>query len=541
MHGDLSQRVQAWIKTPLALALLGSALLWAAFAPLELSWLAWIAPLPWLALIRRPELSGRRPYLQIWLAGTLFWIAMLHWLRYPHWGTAIGWFVLSGYLGSYLPLFVAISRVAVQQRKWPLYVAAPIVWTGLELARGYLLTGFGLAMLAHTQSAWITLIQSADLLGAYGTSAVMMVVSACWFTAWSDRRWQPLVPAALLMVAMLGYGSWRLAQQPGGAELRVGLIQGSVPTEVKVDPNLRDVVFREYYGLSRQAMKEYPDLEVLVWPETMFREPLFTYSDDVVPPPGVDWTVEDLKRTAARNRDFVAETARSLGVSLVLGLDILHYGAGTTEHYNSAIYVDREGTIQARYDKHHPVMFGEYIPFAKWLPFLYRWTPLAGGVEAGTRDELFQVGFTRWAADVCYETIVPQVIRQQVRRHQDNDQGVDVLVNLTNSGYYHGASELDLHLACAVFRAVENRRPLLIAANEGISAHIDGDGRIQTRGPKQDTAILPTTVHADGRASLYLWLGDAPVAVLLLVTVGLAVVGLREQRNSRAEATANRS
>jgi apolipoprotein N-acyltransferase len=525
----------------LALASLGCLLLWAAFAPLGWSPLAWVAPLPWLALVSQPQLKGRRPYVQIWLAGTLFWIAMLHWLRFPHWGTAIGWFVLSGYLGLYLPLFVGLSRVALWQYRWPLYVAAPVVWASLELARGYLLTGFGLAMLAHTQAAWLPLVQSADLLGAYGLSAAMMCISACLFVAVSQRRWQSLVPAIVLLLAVWGYGTWRLSQQPEGRSIQVGLIQGSVPTEVKVDPNLRNVVFREYYGLSRQAMKDHPDLEVLVWPETMFREPLFTYSDDVAPPPGADWTVEDLERTAQRNLDFVAETARSLNVPLVLGLDVLHYGPGTTEHFNSAIFVDRDGTIQGRYDKHHPVMFGEYIPFAKWLPFLYQWTPLAAGVEAGTRDEAFQIGSTRWGADICYETIMPQVIRQQVRRHARSEAGIDVLVNLTNSGYYHGASELDLHLACAVFRAVENRRPLLIAANEGISAHINGDGHILARGPKQDQAILATAVETDGRDSLYQQLGDLPVAVMLVVTVGLAVGGWRRQRIEPVRQPANRA
>ena len=116
-------------------AFLGALLLWAALPPVDWWPLAWIAPLPWVLLIRREQLPGRRPYAVLTLAGFCFWMGALHWLRLPHPATSIGWVALSFYFAFYVPVFVGLSRVAVHRLRMPVILAAPIVWTGLELAR----------------------------------------------------------------------------------------------------------------------------------------------------------------------------------------------------------------------------------------------------------------------------------------------------------------------------------------------------------------------------------------------------------------------
>ena len=154
-------------------------LMYAALPPLDLWPLAWIAPVPWLMLARRGELTGRRPYRAIWLAGFVFWLGVLHWLRLPHWATSIGWVALSFYLAFYIPLFVGLVRVAVHRLRVPLIVAAPVVWVGLELAKGHFLGGFTMGSLEHTQTHWLDIIQSADMIGGYGVSGIIMLVAAC--------------------------------------------------------------------------------------------------------------------------------------------------------------------------------------------------------------------------------------------------------------------------------------------------------------------------------------------------------------------------
>ena len=537
-HHEISP---GWRGSTLWASLASSALLWAPFPPLDLWPLAWIAPLGWLWLIRKDRLEGRRPYLVLWLAGFVFWMAALNWLRLPHWATSFGWVALSIYLGLYLPAMVALSRVAVHRLRISIILAAPIVWTGLELLRGHLLGGFTMASLGHTQYHWLELIQIADLVGAYGVGFVVMFAAACLASALplggrKPRLW-PLLPMAGIISAALIYGERRLDHPPGPQGPRVALIQGSIDTEMKHDPAMRERVFRQYFNLSLRAVDGKPDL--IVWPETMYRDPLILGHPDTLIPAGAPWTIDDLNRSVRESRRRLGELAHLLGCDLLLGIDVQDYTSHGLDRYNSAVYVSRDGHLRGRYDKSHPVMFGEYIPLADVFPWLYKLTPLAGGIRAGSTNVAFDLANTRLAASICYETVLPQVILGQIRRLAAIGQEPDILVNLTNSGWYWGSSELEMHLVCDVFRAVECRKPLLVAANTGISAWIDGDGRIIAQGPKRANDVIMADVRLDPRISLYARFGDWFAGICLVGCLFFAAAGLastmRGRRLARAE------
>jgi apolipoprotein N-acyltransferase len=161
------------------LGITGALLLWMAFPPLDLPWLAWVAPIPWLWLVRMNELPGKRPYIVLWLAGLVHWLCMLYGVRLAHPALNAGWFALSAYLAVYLPVFIGLTRVAVHRLRISLVIAAPVVWVGLELLRGHLITGFSLSQLAHSQAEFPILIQNSDLAGGYTLSFVVMLVAAC--------------------------------------------------------------------------------------------------------------------------------------------------------------------------------------------------------------------------------------------------------------------------------------------------------------------------------------------------------------------------
>ncbi len=304
---------QAWYRSTFGYAAVGGLLLWAALPPLGLWPLAWIAPVWWVLLVRRREMpplecaaprrtwsialaigwillfaawmaavavwndlqyrgfwiaeavlwpltaglwlaSARsfrcRPYCSLWLAGFFFWLLALHWLRLPHWATGFGWLAISFYFAFYLPLFVGLSRLAVHRLRVPVIVAAPVVWTGLELARAHLLTGMTMASLGHTQYRWLALIQLSDLAGAFGVSFLVMLVAACLarMAPCDGRRralW-PSVPALAALAAALVYGHVRMAgdyTEPGG---RIALIQGSIDTQMKCNPEMDQKIFDHY-------------------------------------------------------------------------------------------------------------------------------------------------------------------------------------------------------------------------------------------------------------------------------------------------------
>lgn len=533
-----ADRPTPWLspRSTFAQSLLGGLLLWLALPPLDGGILAWLAPLPWLLLVRRPKLPGKRPYLALGFGGLLFWLAALHWLTLPHWATGIGWVALSIYLACYLPLFVGLSRVAVHRLRCPLPLAAPVVWTGLELFRGHFLSGFLMAALAHTQHGFPTVIQVCDLAGAYGLSFAMMLVAAGVAASLprEGRRFDglPLVPAAAALAAVLAYGQFRLHEADDSHPVAdVALIQGSIDTEFKPDPGRGQRIFDEYLGLTRQALAEHPELDLVVWPETMFGWPLVELDPALANEHGED---------ARRSRESLAlavremQSDRTARPHWLVGIDVWHVRSlDRTDRYNSALLVSPAGELLGRYDKMHPVMFGEYVPLGETFPWLYELTPLGGGLAAGEAPQAFRVGELRLSPSVCYETVVPHLVRRQVRDLGLAGQEPDLLVNLTNDGWFWGSAELDMHLANGVLRAVECRKPLLIAANTGFSAWIDAQGRVLAKGPRRDRGIVYARIGTDRAASPYVRGGDW-FAGLCLAGCGLvALVGCWDRRRKR--------
>lgn len=531
----MPSRLATWYRSTFGYALVGALLLWAALPPCDLWPLAWIAPLWWVLLIRRREFPGRRPYRALWLAGFLFWMPTLHWVRLAHWSAYFGWAALSSYLAFYFPVFVGLSRVAVHRLRFPAILAVPVVWTGLELARGHFLSGFTMASLGHTQYRWIGLIQLSDLAGAYGVSFVVMSVAASLARMVPcDGRsgaWWPLLPAAALLGGSLLYGHLRLRQldQDGPPTARIALIQGSIDTQIKFDPEMRAVVFRHYAGLSQRALRKYGNVDLIVWPETMFRDPLITFQPDARMPEGFDGSEAEFRQALREHADharrLMALTARALDTPLVLGADRHHYGPQGVRRFNSAVYVARNGDLLGYYDKIHLVVFGEYVPFARRFAWLQRLTPVSISLREGCRPVAFELGRVRLMPNICYETVIPHVIRRGVNSLNAEGKEPHVLLNLTNDGWFWGSSELDMHLICGVFRAVECRKPLLIAANTGFSAVIDAEGVIRAKGPRRAAATLLAEVGPTLHPSWYLAHGDWPAGVCLAGCAVFAAVG----------------
>jgi apolipoprotein N-acyltransferase len=527
---------------------MGSVLMWAAQPPLSIWPLAWIAPVPWLLLVRREQLIGRRPYLALWLAGFVFWLLAIHWIRLPHPALHLGWIALSAYLAVYVPLFVGLARVGVHWVGVPLWLTAPTVWTGLELARAHMLTGFLMGSLAHTQVNWTMLVQASDLFGEYGVDFIIMTVAASIASILvQPRKWLAVVPAAIVLGCALAYGSAMLegaktAASSGVRSARIALIQGNSLAEWKYDPSRERQIMEEYVSLSEQSVKQAREhggkpLDLVVWPETMFRTPLITIDPGFKPPPGAMQTPQEI---AAYGVNDLTALVRRLNTPVLIGVERLRFTADSTSsdgrvnplRYNSAALADLQ--IVGTYDKVHRLVFGEFIPFANWMPWLYKLTPLTGGIQAGAGPAVLELDGMFYAPNICYETVVPHVIRAQANT-LNRGHRPDVLVNLTNDSWYWGSSELDMHLACGVFRAIETRTPLVIAANGGISAWIDQSGRIRAQSPRQTPDVIIADVEKFPQRSLYMQYGDWFAGVCLGFSVALGLIGLWQWKSARFE------
>jgi len=543
-----------------------------------------------------------------------------------------------------------------------------MVWTGLEFARGHLLTGFTMASLAHTQYRWITLIQLSDLGGCYLVGCLMMFVSACLAQAYSflpsgDKEdegasssrihtpvlrlrnllgitrtrivgvagfWRvririgPVILAGLVLGAALGYGQWRLVthQPPAVEPLRIALIQGSIDIVLNPPPGTTEKMHQQYWELSQEAVRRFGKVDLIIWPETVFAGFLIGFSPDATPP--ADWQgsrdsyLERLAALERQSRYRLWQSARLLGSSMLVGITRVHFTGDKSLYYNSAAFVPlvsaganplapdaggrpepvtrNESRLLTRsevnieshvifstpsgaeaseafagaetphgpglgplnsaskhdspgvdssvirpvgslepdlypievYDKMHLVMFGEYVPFADQLEWLIRLTPLSTlqvATQPGRAAKSFSLRHLKFSPNICFETIIPHLIHRQVLELKRAGSEPDVLVNLTNDGWFWGSSELDLHLICGIFRAVECRKVMLIAANTGFSAWIDGSGRVLAQGLRRACDVLLAEVVPDGRISPYLLYGDWPAGVCLVGTVFLAAYG----------------
>jgi apolipoprotein N-acyltransferase len=547
--GILSELVNP--SSTLRAGVAGSLLCWLALPPLNWFLLVWIAPVPWLVLVRSETLPGRRPYWSLWLSGVVFWLLAVHWIRLPHPLNYLAWAVLASYLGLYLPAFVVLARCAVHRYRVPLVIAAPVVWTGLEWLRGHLLSGFLMGSLAHTHYRVPVVIQIADLVGEYGVTFLILLVAAC-VTNFISVPTQPrprtavhIINATIGVVAFgfaVMYGSVMQLEarspsnrQPGP---RIALIQGNTPADWKQDAERQQEIMQEYAQLSRDAVaaskkQDGRPVDLVVWPETAFRQNLVTAQEGFTPPPE---RIHSTVMTAALTD--LGELVKQVGCAVLVGIDrmllIPDEAEGISyQAFNSAVLVDKAGKLMATYDKMHPVMFGEYIPLADWFPILYRITPLTGGIVAGTQPTAAKLeDGTVIAPNICYETVVPHLIRRQLVALEKLGLRPDALMNHTNNAWYWGSSELDMHLACGVFRAIETRTPLLIAANGGLSAHVDHLGNILKVTPRQETAFLLVDLEKSDRPlTFYTRWGDwfALLCVVCCLVLACAAIARRRE------------
>jgi apolipoprotein N-acyltransferase len=176
-------------------------------------------------------------------------------------------------------------------------------------------------------------------------------------------------------------------------------------------------------------------------------------------------------------------------------------------------------------------MFGEYIPLGETFPALYRWVGMSGA-SPGMGPASFAVKGRKLCPNICFETMVPHVIGTQLRDLRKSREVADILINLTNDGWFWGSTILDMHFQAGIFRAIESRRPLVVAANTGITAWIDGSGRVLGQLPRRQPGVLMAGVELDGRESRYARWGDGPLTGLVIAGYGwLAWRGRKSARH----------
>lgn len=583
-------------KTGPAIAMLaycGAVLLWLSQPPIAVAPLAWIALVPWGLLIARAKPLGRRGWWIVWSAGAVYWLVTMQGVRLANAALYPGWFVLAAYLGVYPMLAVGLGRTMHHGWRCPVWLALPTVWSGLELVRSYAFTGFSAALLGHSQADVPYVIQIADIGGTYFVSFVIAMVSGIFASliheilqkrrsaqqanidksttsaADSPRSLSgnTIIGFAVTLVivcATLGYGYWRVAQANELAKaeplLKAIMLQRNEPLEFTLNPSKEADVFTRYFQLMMQAAADNPDADLVIWPESMFTGGLpyramganpQVPSDVLDPDSGQPLTISEFtnlisvqadifrERAAEMRRMMASSSAAGKAPEMLVGTSVYEYD-DVPHAYGAAVHIDGDSKIAAWYGKMHLVMFGEYIPFGTYFPWLYEIGPLRQGATPGKGPVSMHVAGVSVAPSICFETMVEQVTGNGLRRLNSQSQTADIIANLTNDAWFHGTAILTHHRRCSQLVAVCNRRPLLMTANQGPTTWIDGSGRRIESLPYETDGILIAQPTPDRRNSLYRQFGDAASWPLVMICGALAFDHLRKKRNDRSQRKLNK-
>ncbi len=505
--------LQPWVSASLTGLLLALS-----FPKPGLSILAWFAFLPLFYAIRdnSPANSFKLGFLSgfVAYAGIFYWlnIVMTTYGKLPFLVSICLMLLMAAYLALYLAATVALSRCA-EKYSIPMVITFPVVWVALEYARAYLLSGFPWALLGYTQYRTLPLIQIADITGVYGVSFLIILVNILLYQLWrwvrgKDGATYPYLAtfaAIPLLLVIIWYGFLTLNREVSGKLVKVALAQGNIPQDIKWNPAFQEETVALYERISRRNAVSGVDL--IVWPESSLpfffeREPLYS----------------------AR----VSNLARELNAALIVSSPAIDKGVTKDRLLNSAFLIDSDGRTLGRADKVHLVPFGEYVPMARLLPFVNKMVEGIGDFSPGESITPLSAKFGKLGMLVCFEGIFPEISRIYV------DKGAVLLVNITNDAWFGDSSAPYQHLSMTVFRAVENRVPLVRAANTGITAIIDNRGHVRGMTGLFREALLTGEVRVGGEKSFYTQHGDLFAWVCLLIAVVLlAVVLVKEWLNSR--------
>jgi apolipoprotein N-acyltransferase len=499
------------------IALLGLAavLLTLSYAPYGQFYLAWLGLVPWLLVVRLSRTS-LRAFGWGWVGALLFNLINFSWL----WGAT-----RTGMIGlaCYLSLFWGLAAAMIARtRDMPAIASVPLVaaiWTGCEWFRGWLFTGFPWMFLCQTQTPVLAMCQIADITGVFGVSFWLACVSAA-IAMWLEHpgRWRQLIPSfatilALLLI-VLAYGLWRIAQTPR--------VTSPGPSIMVVQPNhphlpggAKTVTWQEqeqfHFNTTRQALaRQDQAVDLVAWSET------------VLPPMNIEARkmTRDPRLSTGIHEDLLA-LCRNYSTAVVFGAYALlkFEGSGATADVRNSTYFYTPDAATARYDKIHLVPFSEILPFKHSIPWLYKllWRfaayavdyPITGAPESDQTLSVFTLRSDwRFVTPICFEdTDGPLVAR--MFRPRDGRKRADLLVNVTNDGWFRGAEKWQ-HFQSAIFRSIENRVPTARADNTGISGFIDSVGRVD-RAALMVEGMSGTSVKQvslDSRVTVYTRIGD---------------------------------
>ncbi len=460
--------------------------------------------------------TGRRAFWTGWLVGTAYFAGTLFWIIEPFliepekfaWMIPIALPALAGGLAIFWGGALLLAK-RIGRGVWAEPLAFASCWMLAETLRGVVLTGFPWAQPGYSLVD-VPPIQLAAYVGINGVTFLALLVGAFIGATLRADRFVPRAVFASLALC-IGAGSWmaghaRLTEQdmPRAQPVQIGLVQPNVPQTQKWRPDLRDAQFSDLLEKTRLLSDQGAD--IVIWPEAA--TPLL-----IAEMPDI--------------RAAIAQRLREGSVLLAGGIRVEGRGTPNQRVHNSLLAVGGDGSLLRTYDKQHLVPFGEYLPFDAVLTRLgmRAFISLPGGFAPGiAQDRALTIGaFPPFGVMICYEAIFAHEII-------DRDTDVDWLVHVTNDAWFGKVAGPQQHLAQTRVRAIERGLPIARAANTGISAMIDGRGRIVESLRLNEAGTLLVSLPASVENTLYSLYEDMVLIILVLSVLAFSALMSRQSR-----------
>lgn len=485
------------------LALFAGALNVFSFAPFGI-WPLQIATLSLVFWLAQREPSIKRSALIGWAYGFGTLAAGVHWLHIsmhqygglPSWMAALAVALLSGLLSVFAAM--AMASGTWLRHRWSigpattLLLVFPSAWALAEWVRGWVATGFPWVSSGYAHSAG-PLAGFAPIVGVYGLGWLSALIAASILLLRSSKIAAALVASILLVGIALKNIDWT---EHNGKPITVRLLQGNIPQEMKFAPERIEATLLLYHDMISAV-----PADLVATPETAI--PLLSRQ---LPP-------DYLGR--------LAEFARRSGSHIALGIPV---SDGPMQYANSVLgFSPSSAKPSYRYDKHHLVPFGEFIPLgARWFVDMMN-IPL-GDFERGA---LLQVPFAvkdQWVLpNICYEDLFGEEIAAQIAAsHFAGKPQATMLLNVSNIAWFGNSIALPQHLQISQMRALETGRPMLRATNTGTTAVIDPKGKVIAQLPPFERGVLTASVQGYRGVTPYILLGNKLIVTLALISLGVA-------------------
>jgi len=492
------------------------------FPEFEFSFFAWIALAPLLfAIVKRPR---PLPALILgWAAGTVFFYCSCYWLTYSmiHYGglpTVVAYLLLippTLVVGFFPGLFALLFALAVKRWGQLGLLLAPVFWTALEWFR-LIVTGQLWNALGYSQAFHPAFIQPAKWGGVYAVSFLIVTVNAAIVVALLDQTPRRFILAISVIILVAGVNVVSAIRTTYDSNwiyspVHVVALQPNVPMEFVKTADEMNQLLERHWSMTANALKTLPndnEPRFVIWPESPMN---FTYASDLT-------FQQQLATFTKQNHTALLFNSLEPAPS---------YGS-----YNSALLINEEGRLISQYDKIRLMPFGEYVPLPQWLPGASLITGIVGDFTPGDKYTLMPFGSHRAGTFICIESAYPWIARRLT------SEGADVLINISNDGYLGPTAVMRQHLANAVFRAVENGRPVLRVTNTGITAKIMDNGRIYDQTTPFQADVRVWEVYRSPTVStFYTRHGDvfvyACTAITILAFAGILLSSRRRFRQTR--------